>query len=403
MYQIILSVGLLIFFAHALSYIFKKTFIPDVLILIIFGILLGPILHYINPSDFGKIGSVITTIALVVILFESGCSLNFKVLMSSFKTSGYLTLITFFSTAAIVTTLSYAFLELNYIASLMLGVILGGTSSAVVVPITDVLNISAKTKTTLLLESAATDVLCILTLFSLIEFFELNQAFNILKFISSIGTSFVMAIVLGFISGTLWLIIIDKLKNFPNTLTTTIAWLFIIYGITESLGYSGPIAALAFGLILTNYQSFSLINNYILAKHDIKPLTKVELDFYKELVFLLKIFFFIYLGIQFEIKEYNLLVFSIILVVLIFVARIPVTKVLFKNDPFEDKSYISMMAPKGLAAAVLASIPFTYNIEGSDQIIDIVSMVVIFSIILCALLVVLFRFALFKKLYQKFF
>jgi NhaP-type Na+/H+ or K+/H+ antiporter len=61
------------------------------------------------------------------------------------------------------------------------------------------------------------------------------------------------------------------------------------------------------------------------------------------------------------------------------------------------------MAPKGLAAAVLASIPFTYNIEGSDQIIDIVSMVVIFSIILCALLVVLFRFALFKKLYQKFF
>ena len=35
MHHIILSVGLLIFAAHALNFIFKKTYIPDVLILII--------------------------------------------------------------------------------------------------------------------------------------------------------------------------------------------------------------------------------------------------------------------------------------------------------------------------------------------------------------------------------
>ena len=86
MHHIILSVGLLIFAAHALNFIFKKTYIPDVLILIIFGILLGPIFHIIMPQDFGRVGQVITTIALVVILFESGCSLDFKVLVRSFKT-----------------------------------------------------------------------------------------------------------------------------------------------------------------------------------------------------------------------------------------------------------------------------------------------------------------------------
>ena len=401
MYQIILAVGMLIFASHALSFVFKKTLIPDVLILIIFGIVIGPVLHLASSSDFGKVGEVITTIALVVILFESGCSLNIKVLTSSFRTSGFLTLSSFIITAVIVTFFSFIFLDLNFLPSLMLGVILGGTSSAVVVPITNVLDIKSTTKTTLLLESAITDVLCILTLFSLVEFYEQGQVFSVIKFISSIGASFIMAIVFGLSAGTVWLIIIDKIKNFPNTLTTTIAWLFIVYGLTELLGYSGPIAALAFGLILTNYQSFGFINNFILAKHEIKPLTKTELDFYKELVFLLKIFFFIFLGIQFEIKEYNLLIFAIVLVLLIFLLRIPMTKFLFKNTNLIDKSYISMMAPKGLAAAVLASIPFAYNVPGSEMIIDIVSMVVVFSIILCALLVMIFRFDFVRRFYEK--
>jgi cell volume regulation protein A len=401
MYQVILSVGVLIFAAHALSFIFKKTFIPDVLILILFGIIIGPYLQFISPSDFGKIGEVVTTIALVVILFESGCSLDFKIMLNSFKKSGYLTVLSFIATTIIVTLFSSLFINLNLIPSLMLGVILGGTSAAVVVPITDVLEMEADTKTSLLLESAATDVLCILTLFSLVEFYELNEKFNLIKFFSSIGASFVMAIFFGFLSGTVWLIIIDKLKSFPNTLTTTIAWLFIVYGVTEVLGYSGPIAALAFGLMLTNYKSFGLIHNYILAKHEIRPLNKVELDFYKELVFLLKIFFFIYLGIQFEIKEYNLILFGITLVILIFIARVPITKLLFKDKPIRDKSYISMMAPKGLAAAVLASIPLAYNVPGAEIIIDMVSMVVVFSILFCSILVVLFRFQLIKDLYKK--
>ena len=109
MFQIILAVGLLIFAAHALSFIFKKTLIPDVLILIIIGIVIGPFLHLVTPEDFGKIGEVITTIALVVILFESGCSLNFRILINSFKTSGFLTLASFIVTTVIVTFFQYVF------------------------------------------------------------------------------------------------------------------------------------------------------------------------------------------------------------------------------------------------------------------------------------------------------
>ena len=79
----ILIIGLMVFFAHFLSLQFSKTSIPDVLVLMLIGIVLGPVLGIVSPEDFGKVGSLIATIALVVILFESGTSLNLATLGNS--------------------------------------------------------------------------------------------------------------------------------------------------------------------------------------------------------------------------------------------------------------------------------------------------------------------------------
>jgi len=65
----ILIIGLLVFFAHFLSLQFSRTNIPDVLVLMILGIVIGPLLGVVAADDFGKIGSLIATIALVVILY----------------------------------------------------------------------------------------------------------------------------------------------------------------------------------------------------------------------------------------------------------------------------------------------------------------------------------------------
>ena len=401
MYSSILLVGVLIFGAHFLSLLFKKTYIPDVLMLTLFGLIIGPVLGYAQPSDFGQFGSALTTIALVVILFESGCSLNFKTIYDSFKSSGLLSLLSFFGTFFVVFLTAYFFVGLDFLASVMLSVILSGTSSAVIVPLMQVLPVTEKTKASLIIESAATDVLCILALFSLLEFNAHNMSFNFFKFLSQISATFVMAIFYGFVAGILWLIVVDKVKNFPNTMTTTIAWLFIVYGVTESLGYSGPIASLALGLMLNNFRSINFLHKKIFKEHNIQPLTSEELDFYRELVFLLKIFFFIYLGINFEIHQYSVIIFALVIVLLCAAIRIPIAKFLFKNETFEDRVYISMMFPKGLAAAVLASIPLANGIQGGEKIIDIVSMVVLFSIALNALLIILFQLKLFRTFYRK--
>src|SRR3989338_6666422 len=157
----ILAIGLMVFIAHFLSLQFRKTNIPDVLVLMLMGILLGPVLGVITPQDFGKIGPVIATIALVVILFESGTSLNLGVLGKSLATTGVLSLWCFLLTSIVVALFGFYILDLSLLPAAMLGVTLGGTSSAVVIPMVEALRLSEKPATVLVLESALTDVLCI--------------------------------------------------------------------------------------------------------------------------------------------------------------------------------------------------------------------------------------------------
>lgn len=55
----ILALGIMVFLSHFLSLSFKRTNIPDVLVLMLVGLVLGPVLGLINASDFGKTGHVI--------------------------------------------------------------------------------------------------------------------------------------------------------------------------------------------------------------------------------------------------------------------------------------------------------------------------------------------------------
>lgn len=53
---IIIFVGMLVFLAHFFVVDFERTRVRDVHYLIIIGLVLGPVLHFIRPEDFGKRG-----------------------------------------------------------------------------------------------------------------------------------------------------------------------------------------------------------------------------------------------------------------------------------------------------------------------------------------------------------
>ncbi len=301
MSNIILIIGLLIFVSHFLAVLFRRTNIPDVLLLMVIGLVAGPLMGWVSPADFGKVGPVIATIALVVILFESGTSLRLDVMLKSLGTTGKLTFGCFIATGAIVTAVAMLALGMPLLSALLLGAILAGTSSAVVIPMVASLRLQEATGTVLVLESALTDVLSIVGVFALLHVVT-NGDVGAGKLIGGVLASLIFAAVLGIVGGVGWLLILGKVRDFPNTISTTIAYAFLIYGLSEFLGFSGAIAAMALGLTLTN------LNQRWLKKlsgvdHKIEALTPMDIAFYREAVFLLKTYFFIYLGISIQFSD----------------------------------------------------------------------------------------------------
>ncbi|HEX5364036.1 MAG TPA: cation:proton antiporter [Gallionella sp.] len=397
----ILVIGLMVFFAHFLSLQFRKTNIPDVLVLMLVGILIGPLLGVVTSEDFGKIGSLIATIALVVILFESGTSLNLGILGQSLATTGWLSFACFVLTFCVVALVGMVVLDLGLLPAILLGVTVGGTSSAVVIPMVGALRMGEKAATVLVLESALTDVLCIVGVFALLQIYT-QGGVEPGRLVGGVLAALIFAAVIGLIGGIGWLLVLGKVRDFPNTMSSTLAYVFIVYGSTEILGFSGAIAALALGITLTNFEKFGL-TRFDRIDRNIVPLNEIDLAFYREAVFLLKTYFFVYLGISIHFGAAKLAVAAGIIVLLVYAMRLFLTRLVFRAEAYSlrDAAITSMMAPKGLAAAVLAALPLQYGVAGGEVIRDVTYMVVLVSITFTAVLVMLYPLPAAQKLYSR--
>ena len=389
---VIAIIGLLIFAAHLFTEIFSRKRIPDVLLLMIIGLIIGPIFSWVKPQDLGSVASVFTTITLVIILFESGTQLNFNTLLNSIKGTMKLTTINFFITMIIVAGLCMLIEKFDILTSLMLGAILGGTSSAVVIPMVGQLKISQKGGTILILESAFSDVLCIVFAWAFLEALQ-SGALNVGQTLGDILSSFILASIIGLIAAIFWSYILDKVRHVKNSILTTPAFVFIVYGLNEWLGFSGAIAALAFGIGMANIDYF--YNHGFIVKRVFKTqpamLNDTEKQLFSEVVFLLKTFFFIYIGISIKLEQFWPIFIGFIISVVLFALRILIVKLSFHKEddplPIEDKVFMSGIVPKGLAAAVLATIPVQRGIPEGEIIQNIVFAVILFSIIFTSILV----------------
>ena len=378
---IIVSVGILIFASHLFAEIFSRTKVPDVLLLIIIGLILGPFLGIVSSAHFGALGPVFTTITLVVILFEGGIDLDLRVLLTALRGTLTLTVGNFVFTVLAVALVSLAATDLSVVTSLMLGAIVGSTSPAVIVPLVKELKMRAESKTILFLESALSDVLSIVVALAFIAAYRLGTV-HLGPVLGQIIASFLLASIIGVGSAFVWSILLNKVRTLRNSIFTTPAFVFVVFGVVETLGYSGYIASLAFGVTLGNIELFNLPFLERYTPHEPISLNEIEKVFFSEVVFLLRTFFFVYVGVSIQLKDLWSVIFGLILTIVIFVVRIPAIRLMVdKSTPRSDASLMSVMTPKGLAAAVLASIPLQQGVAGGETIQNVTYAVVLFSIV----------------------
>ncbi len=397
---VIIVIGLLYFLGHYLTHFFQRTMIPDVLILILLGMVIGPVFHWATPENFGLVGNVFTSIALIVILFEGGLNLELSSVSKSMKTSSILTLLFFTISAVITAIVLQTVFHFPLMVSLITGFILGGTSSAVVLPLVNALKMGNKPSTILILESALTDVLCIVFVIGFLNGYQSGEV-EAGQIIGGLISSLILASVIGIISAYVWLRLLKWIRRFPNTQFTTFAFMFVVYGIAEYFHFSGAIASLAFGIILGNYNKIHVPFWQYGRNIPEGIITEVEKSLYREIVFLLKLYFFIYLGLSIPFHNWNTIWLAAMIVGIIYVARLITTRLIIKeNFTWNDKAMISVMVPKGLAAAVLAGLPLQYGIEQGEQIRAITYYVVLISILVTSLMIPLIKNTPVGYLYQ---
>ncbi len=392
---ILLMTGLFYFAAHFLGYVFQKTLIPDILILITIGVIVGPLLGLAQVEDFGRMGQVMTIIALTVILFESGTSLKISALSSCMGSMLGLTLLTSAVTIGVITVGTVALFGGDWMMALLTGAILSGTSSSIVIPMVQSLKVSERPATILIMESALTDVTSIVGAFAILNAIEVGE-FGAIGIVGEVSTALLLATALGLGLGVSWSFAWNKIRQFPDSVFSTVAFTFVIYGLAELLGASGPIAVLAFGITLANAP-------LVFKDRALPKISETEQKFYREIVFILRTFFFVFLGISVQFSGPGTFLTSLLIVLAIYFLRPFIMRMTLSREDADSKeaSIIAIMLPKGLAPAVLASLVAQRGLEGGDTLQAIVFSIIILSILATAVLVPLVRKGRVGQFYSK--
>ena len=401
----ILVVGFLIFVAHAFTGLFSRTRVPDVLLLTIIGILLGPVLHLVTPENFGAVGPVFATVTLVIILFEAGLSIDLKILRGVVRSTLTLTLSNFLLTMTAVGTAAHYLLHLDFRMTFTLGAIIGSTSPAVIVPLARRLSMQESSKTVVFLESAVSDVVSIVVAMGFLDSFRMG-GIRVGPMIGNLIATILLAGLAGLAGAFLWSAMLRRIRGLENSIFTTPAFVFILFGSVELLGFSGYVAAAVFGAVLGNIQVFHGIfwmRRYL--PQDAITLNETERIFMGEAVFLLKTFFFVYVGVSIRFTDFRLVYIGLTLTLLIFLLRIPATWFGLDHGttPARDASLVAILSPKGLAAVVLASLPLEQHLEGGSALQAVTYCVVFISIVLTSVLSFLIERTRFAHVYEALF
>lgn len=101
-------------------------------------------------------------------------------------------------------------------------------------------------------------------------------------------------------------------------------------------------------------------------------------------------YFFVYVGINLQFGSASIYGIGLSIILLIMISRPFAIKLFTRKDYVASEiAIISVMTPKGLIPAILASIPMQLGVMNGDIIMDLGYSAVLFSIVLCSMMVII--------------
>ncbi len=336
--------GLLVaaFCANRLS---RTTRVPDLIILMLIGLVLGPVSGWIDGRQFRSFTDYLGTFALILILFEAGTELNLREALRHFPAGVLLAFLGYTFTFAIVSGIGLWFLRLPPNLALLLGGVFGCTSSTMVMPTLQQLEIRGPVKVVLLLEAALGDVIAVLTVGSLIDIAEGEPI--VAGVISGFMTRISISIVLAILSGWAWSRLASRFSGQRFGSALKVGVILALYSLTGIVGGSGLLAVLVFGLTLANLPG---------AVSEPAP-EQIVIIFHSELSFLVRSFFFVLLGASFEFVTSAYVIATVLILAGLILPRFLAVYAIgwaLRDIEIREREVILYTFPRGLVNAVLA-------------------------------------------------
>jgi NhaP-type Na+/H+ or K+/H+ antiporter len=358
-----------------------KIRIPSILLLLLGGILAGPVMRTvfegspfaINPDDLFDNDVLLSAVGIAVglILYEGGLTLNFKELQSTWKPVTLLVTVAALVTWIVAATSAYFIFELSKPIAVLLGAILIVTGPTVVGPMLAHIRPSGDSGLILKWEGIVIDPIGVLAAVLVYEVISVNSQMNDAgSIIQAIGITLVAGTGIGLVAAFLLQTVLTRFWV-PDYLQNPVSLMLVIAAFTASnffMPESGLLATTVMGIALGNQKKVDV--------HHI-------LEFKENLRVLLIAALFIILSARLQIDQLAQLdwfkVF-LFLAVLILIAR-PAgvfLATLGAGLSWRERMFIAWLAPRGIVAAAGASIfSLGLDIEGADQLVPLTFSVII--------------------------
>ncbi|MBL7050733.1 cation:proton antiporter [Candidatus Woesearchaeota archaeon] len=374
------SLAVLLLIGILCSIVANKLKIPNVLLLIITGILLSYIKYNNKPLlQFDPIFlTSISIIALVMILFDSSSRLKLKTFDTlSFKAIKLTSIFLLYNVLLLTLPVLFIYgiyaesLIHQFILALVFTTLVSATDSASVMVLLQ--GVKSKVAKLLEIESILNTPLAIILPFMLIELLDKTKEKVIMStFLLDQILPFLAQIVVGIGSGVFIGLIIFKLmrKKYSEKLSPValITAALLTYIIAENLQGSGVLAVVALGLFFGNV--------YVKQKETLKEFSSMFSNSLEILVFILVGFIVnIPLTLEFFLKSFALFIIYLII-------RFLAVNLTFRKENYTKKEiiFMSLNVSKGIAVAVVAFTLVTTNIPGIEHILHLILAFMVYSI-----------------------
>lgn len=374
--------GIFILIGYVSDYIFRRFGFPDTIILLAIGVLIGPAFGIVDRADIISFAPLLSALVITIVLFNGGLNMTYDRVIKASGRSIILAATSFVLTVLVTVLVTPSMLGWDLQTAILMGAIIGGTGASIVMPLASKITSNQRTSTLLSLESAYTDVIVIMVVLGIIQIVTLQTNPDVLSFVSrGIVNGFLIGAALGIIIGLAWMRALIAMRTaYEDILTLAIA--FVLYGIAEFLGGSGPVAALAFGITFGNASRIFRSLRHELPHIRDTPVEVSAKKFHSQISFMLRAIFFVFMGLIISVNNTSVIITGIIVALSLLFARIGASWISTYRDQElkKDSWLISFMLPRGLAAAVASVLPFLYKIEGASTFTDLAFIVIVTTI-----------------------